>query len=80
MSTEKFDSRDMLVKMVQHYETLLISSSMMESEHPFIDEAFADIAKIKKHFGNRCFLCTSTIDELIVRDHMEEEEVENEQE
>lgn len=80
MTVDKFDSRKLLVKMVQHYEALLVVSGKMEAEDPFINDAFGDMAAIKKHFGNRCYLCTSTITELIVRDFMEEEEVENDSE
>lgn len=77
MAGDKFDSRELLVRMVQHYEALLVVSGRMEAEDPFINDAFKDMAAVKKHFGNRCYLCTNTITELIVRDFMEEEEVEN---
>lgn len=78
MGTRKennFSSKMAAIHMAQHYETLLVVSRLMESEHPFVLNALKDIAEIKKHFGNRCFLTRRTIDELVSRDLLSEEDI-----
>lgn len=79
MSDEKFSSKASVIAMVQHYETLLVYTKMMESEHPFVADALAEIAKVKEHFTNRCFLTRRLTDELLSRDLLSEDNIELEE-
>lgn len=80
MAKEKFSSRESVVFMVQHYETLLVQTGMLESDQPFIAEALAEIARIKEASGNRCYLTRRLTDELLSRDLLNEEDIELEEE
>lgn len=80
MAKEVFSSREMVVAMIQHYETLLVQTGMMDSNQPFIQEAMEDIAKTKENLGNRLFLTRLLTDELFNRDLIDESTIELEEE